>query len=317
MKKTNSLLVFLFFAFSIQAQHFVLSQFALSPLNVSPSLSGTSGSDQIVINHRNQGAGFSNESLFKTYSLSYDRPFQLKNGDRIGVGARFFHDRAGTHKLTKQFGGLSFSYQKEILSKENQKHFIDLGVEGGLGKISWMFGDIVAEEPEEFENLETNNLFEDFSLGANYRIQFDNQRKIIFGGAIHQLGKTLANRISLYSIFDIKITNKILLSPALSYERMSGADILVATITPAVNLGKSRFLLTLGGRTGSTAPNFIIQNLTDGAFFITPTFYFKNQIGIAATFESNTDDYNDKYLDSFEGSIIYRFGKKKQPILEE
>ena len=339
MKKTNSFLVFLFFAFSIQAQDFVLSQFNQSPLNVSPSLSGTSGGDQVVVNYRNQWFSVLDENSYKTYAISYDRPFVLKNGDRVGAGIRAFKDVAGSLDFTQNYGSLALSYQKKILEKNEVTHFIGAGIEGGLfqrtvdlSDARWGnqhngnggFDSILVSG----ENLEASTPWRgDFSAGINYLIEFQNGRKIVIGTALNHLLKPnlsfsenqespLSRRFNFYSMVDIGIDDDIQITPAVFYTRQVGNELILASVSTMFSLKENQFGIAIGGRfgAGSIDDPVVVENR---AFFITPTFFFKNQIGIAATFESNAIELSKGGLDSFEGSIIYRFGKNKQPNLEE
>ena len=136
MKKLITITSFLLIGIAIQAQDFVFSQFQMSPLNLNPALTGTNCGDQLILNYRSQWQNILDSAGFKTLSLSYDRPIRMKNGDIIGVGAKFTNDVAGSFDFTKRQASLLFSYQKRIHENGNSEHFLIGGFEGGLAEQS-------------------------------------------------------------------------------------------------------------------------------------------------------------------------------------
>jgi len=299
MKKLITILSFLLVGISIQAQDFFFSQFHLSPLNLNPALTGTSGQDQLIVNYRDQWRNLLGDAAFKTFSFSYDKPLQLKNGDRIGVGARFLNEDAGSAPFFNRGGSLFFSYQKRIFQTKKFEQFLIGGIEGGFYRRSLDF-------------IGTNQIssFSDFDLGLSYLLKFGEQRSFNLGFSLgHVFEPSFISRtFNAFAMFDLKLYKKWSLSPRFSYLRVVGFDLLVASASLNIPIGINRFEATFGSNFGTEG---IVR-----FYFFSPTFFFNNKFGISTTLEFNTGVLNGDGIETYEGSIIYRFGKKTTEIPE-
>ena len=107
----NLLLLFLTFSlFQVNAQDAILYQFQNSTINLSPTLSGTSCNSRLATNYQSQWRSVLGKNAFQTAAISFDKSFNLKNGDKVGAGIRYFFDQAGSVQLRNQQVAISVSY---------------------------------------------------------------------------------------------------------------------------------------------------------------------------------------------------------------
>ena len=83
MKNLFLLLCFTFSFFQLNAQDALIYQFQNSPIHLSPTFSGTACGSRLVANYQNQWSSVLGDNAFHTASLSFDKPINLKNGDKI------------------------------------------------------------------------------------------------------------------------------------------------------------------------------------------------------------------------------------------
>jgi len=300
MKKLITITLFLIVGISTQAQDFIFSQFQLSPLNLNPALTGTSGGDQLILNYRDQWRNILEDAAFKILSVSYDKPFQLKNGDVIGVGAKLINDEGGSSNFINRGGSLLFSYQKRVFKTNAIEHYFVAGVEGGYYQNS-----------ADYFGTEEKTNFPDFDLGLSYLIKFDEQRSFNIGISSGHVFEPnfLSRTFNIFAMVDLKLYKRLSLSPRFSYLRIAGLDQMVASSSLNIPIGINRFDITFGGKFGS--------NVLPRSYFFSPTFFFNNKFGISATVEFNTGALNNAGVETYEGSIIYRFGKNKSVEIPE
>ncbi len=321
MKKLITFIFFLSIGMSIQAQDFVFSQFHLSPLNLNPALTGTNCGDQVIVNYRDQWRNVLADAAYKTLSVSYDKSLQLKNGNVIGVGAKFTNDEAGRTSFTKRNSSLLFSYQKRIFENNETEHFVIGGLESGLGQYTGDFSnlrwgtqhngdggfDSTLVSGEDFDD---SVFFADFATGVSYRIKFDEQRSFSIGASVNHLSKPnvsfsetgdsrLYRRFALHASYDLKLSEQLLVSPRVAYYDQGPSELTVGSLGIKYLFKNHSLEANVGGR-------FVPVGET--AYFVSPAFFFNNKVGFAATLEFNTNELNRSGIDSYEGSFIYRFG---------
>ena len=94
---------------------------------------GNACGDRISINYRNAfGGAFSN---WTGLEVNYDRPFQLKNGDQIGVGLSF--NRSNQFVSNHNHGKTMVSYRKSLKTKEGQTEQIVAGIAYQVNQIAY------------------------------------------------------------------------------------------------------------------------------------------------------------------------------------
>jgi len=297
MKKLITIISFLLVGISTQAQDFVFSQFQLSPLNLNPALTGTNSNDQLIVNYRDQWRNFLGSAAFKTLSVSYDKPLRLKNGDVIGVGAKFINDEGGSSNLTNRGGALLTSYQKRIMKSSGAEQFLIAGIEGGYFN----------QSVDAFGTTLNSDYF-DFGLGLAYRIKFNEQRSFKLGASLAHIfsqNPEPNRRFILHTSYNLKVTDKLIVTPRIAYVTQSGSEILVASVGAKFLIKDFNIEANFGRRSGV---------FESRAYFFSPAIFYKNQIGFAATLEFNKVPLNGDGIETYEGSIIYRFGKKSTEI---
>jgi len=330
VKKLITIFSFLLIGISTQAQDFVFSQFQLSPLNLNPALTGTNSGDQVIVNYRGQWQSILEENAFKTLSISYDRPITLASGDVIGVGAKITNDVAGRSDFTIRNASLLFSYQKKLFKNKKAEHFIIGGLESGLSQQSADFDDLrwgtqhdgnggfdsTLVSGGDFDN---NVFFADFATGITYQIRFGNQRLFSIGGSINHLFRpnasfsetgesNLYRRYAFHGSYDLKLFKNFLLTSRAVYFNQGSSELWIGSLGAKYFMKEHTVEFNFGQR-------FVPLGLQ--SFFVSPVFFVNNKIGISATFEFNTNELNGSGIDSYGGSVIYRFGKNKSTEITE
>ena len=164
------------FLFSLKAQDPLFYQFQNAPTYVSPTFNGTESDIRLTANyqdlHTNDLINFS----YQAASIAIDKPFQLKNGDRIRAGFRIFYDQSGELKLESPQAALAGNYQKLISKNGTSKHFL-------IGAFDVTY----AQKRIDFENFR-------FGSQHNGQGQFDPTlptNEDLFIGTIHYLDYSL------------------------------------------------------------------------------------------------------------------------------
>jgi len=105
LKIIVSLIIILISINKLKAQDPQYSQFYASPLYLSPSLAGATGTSRIAYNFRDQWPAFA--GTFITSSVSFDTYFPQY---RSGVGVLFMGDFSGSSYMSQYLAGLQYSF---------------------------------------------------------------------------------------------------------------------------------------------------------------------------------------------------------------
>lgn len=275
----------LLFATAVFAQDIHFSQYDASPLNLNPALTGFFDGDyRFVANHRNQWSSVT--VPYKTYSLSFDMPFQASQMKRdfFGVGMIVNNDKAGDAELKKFQTALSLSYTRKIDRKS--QHAISFGIQTSVTQRSINFNKLMFGEQWDGDaynpNLSNGQHFGDnsfiyFDLSSGVNWSFSDAQKDFRANAgfalshINEPTQTfltgsdavLYRKITVHGKSQIKIHPLVDLLPSFLFEKQSTfKEFLVGTSvryilepkyesTTAVYLGgflrtKDAFILTTG-----------------------------------------------------------------------
>lgn len=167
-----------------QGVHF--SQMSNYPLFLSPALAGAVEEDLVnrfIIGHREQGRAIDQANPLKTYYLSYDRRFCLREGHFFGLGVGVLKDELGMPGLTNHQLALSGAFHFNL--NRHKKRFLSVGFqvdgnqyrlkeEGLIFESQYEDGIFFTDKPsgEVFSNNFTRN-FVDLAAG----VQFNNYPK--------------------------------------------------------------------------------------------------------------------------------------------
>ena len=216
--RTIAILGFAMLCLSLSAQDIHWSQFANSPLNLSPGLTGIHRGDvRFAGNYRNQWRTVPVD--YMTFSGGVDMKFRNRgegNGYFAG-GFLFDYDRAGDSQLSWTKIGLSGSYTQVL----NPKNLLTAGLQLAFNQRAFKTEDLRFDNQfdgeifnaalgsgENFQNTSTG--FGDFSAGINYRFQNpDSRTRLNLGAALFHINrpnvsffeqdeKQLSNRTTVY-----------------------------------------------------------------------------------------------------------------------
>lgn len=146
---TCFLVLFVCWNSRISAQDIHFSQFYMSPLTLNPALTASfNGKYRFAANYRNQWWKVTNSfgaPTFMTYSASFDMviPVNSWENSKIGFGAVFYGDQAGSGALTTYSGMLSIAYHRAV--DRFGRHTISLGLQGGFVSKRVFLYDLVFE----------------------------------------------------------------------------------------------------------------------------------------------------------------------------
>lgn len=247
----------------ISAQDFHYSQFYNAPLHLNPALTGIFRGDiRFMGNYKSQWTDVPVD--YKTVTLAVDKKFLKVAGENnsfFSGGLAFNYDRAGDSKLTWANLDLNGSFTKAfspkvILSVGAKAAVIQRSFDSGNLRYDNQFDeirgivDLNLPTGEAFDS--DGNLFPDFSLGLNLRLQaeqtselvFRNDRrsKLDFGVALHHIFAPdqafyddatvpLERRLSPYAIGTLQLLPAVDLRAAVTYQNQGAFyDELVATI---------------------------------------------------------------------------------------
>lgn len=178
-----------------QAQDIHFTQFAYSPLNLNPALTGIFNGDmRFGANYRNQWQNVPVDYL--NFSGAYDMNFYNKKLERsrFAGGLLFNYDRAGDSRLSTTNLGLSGSYTHQLA----RRHFATLGVQLAGNQRGFRLDDLYFDDQfngESFDpNLQTeesfvntSTFFGDISAGLNWHFRTSKRTNIDVGGAAYHL----------------------------------------------------------------------------------------------------------------------------------
>ncbi len=306
-------------ASTVKAQDFHFTQFDMSPLTLNPALTGAyEGTFRIGGIYRDQWASVI-DNPFRTPSFYIDAPlFNVGKGGWIGAGVSVLSDRVGVYNYQNTLLGGSVAYHYA-----NSKMAISVGAQAnnvqrradftllqmedafvpGTGQFSGISSDAAA--------LNDNVSFLDINAGVNVGAQINSTTRINVGVAAAHLtnptdgfqgGQELPTRITAHAKADIDLNQKLVLSPALLFQTMGGAQEInaVAMIGYKVN------------------PNFMIQygqgwRVGDATNAIVALQYDRFKAGIS--YDINISDLNNisNYQGGFEVAFSYIARIYKEP----
>jgi len=183
-------LFFLLFCISrLCAQDGVYTQMLSAPLSLNPALTGMDCGPRFASVFRYQDSHREYfQSDYYIIAASFDLPIHLKNGDRIGIGARGDFEQFTPVTYRHWVGGISLSYQKRIFKNSRHSHSLVAGLEGGLARKS--LDTMAARLVDPFNPPVRNHFyFPDFSGGLGYQLVRENGDKITAGISATHLGR--------------------------------------------------------------------------------------------------------------------------------
>ncbi|MCQ2285389.1 MAG: PorP/SprF family type IX secretion system membrane protein [Bacteroidales bacterium] len=228
------MLIFLsFFGFSI-AQDIHYSQFATSPTNLNPALTGMmNGYFRAGVNQKTQWLSATKPYL--TFSASIDAPVYKNNRRRemVGIGVLLNVDRTGDSQFTSCQPVISASYIKSV-DRENH-HKIAVGAYAAIvtrsinyGKLTfdeqWINGYYSADNPITEELEKKKFTFFDWGLGTNYSFTPSEKFSLLAGVGLSHLNtpaqtfykdefSVLPIKTTCYIVPQISVHENVYLSP--------------------------------------------------------------------------------------------------------
>ena len=323
---------FLICAISIncQSQDPFFGQFQHASLLLNPALAGTLCGDRFSFNYRKQWTNFLADG-YHTLFAAYDRPFNLKNGDRIGVGTHFLLEKAGESKLRNLVASLVFSYQK-VFNSDETTHYLIGGLQaGGAHKVIIDFENLqwgsqhdgnggfdpTIASSEEFQD---RFAYLDIGGGVAWRTVFSNQNSFNLGVALHHFNRPnqslrenptnaekLYIRYVIHGAADIKISPKIGLAPRFFiYDQGPSFQ---TTITSGIKFhfnNVSQNVFELGG--GIRMSNHFQRSLAISAIITSLNYEMSDFIfGISTEFDQSTIRPASDGFGAVELAVIYKF----------
>lgn len=344
-KQLNPLLLFLllFFGAGTQAQDFHYSQFYNNPLHLSPGLTGIfAGDARFTANYKSQWVDVPVD--YKTVTLAYDQKFlrgvNLNARGFFSGGIAFNYDRSGDSRLDWANLDVNASYSRVI----NDQVVLTLGGKAALIQRSFSSDNLRFDaqyddgrgifDPtlptgEQFSS--DSNIFPDFSLGINLRLQTrqtsrlvdrNNRRtKLDLGVALHHLGTPnqafydgasipLERRLSPYAIGTLQVLPLVDVIGAITYQNQGPFyDELVGTLA-----GRAWLSNRLGRQISIMAGIGLRRDANQDAYW--PTFEIQyNNLNVGLNYDFNTSrfDVATENRGGLELSLRYVI-KKVRPI---
>lgn len=244
--------------FTSNAQDIHFSQFFLSPLTLNPANTGNfEGSVRLGGIYRDQWWSVAGSSplgfngQFKTYSVSVDAPILkgFREKDWVGVGLMLFQDQSGSLKLKYGASQLSASYHFALDNDRNK--VLSIGIQGGaisrkidqelLSGTDNIFltelqgggrstdRQLIGEQGDDmarggktdysagilYQGVVGETAFMTLGLAVNHITQ---PRKPLVNGVTYKLPM----RIQAHASVNLALTDKVLLSPTVLYQNVSG-----------------------------------------------------------------------------------------------
>lgn len=156
--------------FTAAAQDIHFSQYMASPLNLSPALTGLfDGEYRFTGNYRNQWNSVT--TPYKTFSFSAEKLMAngLFNNDFVGLGLKFYSDKAGDINFSTNKAALSLGYHKALSVYAN--NFLTVGFEAGGVQRKFDIGEMTFDS--QFDGFGHNP-----SLPSNENIKMDSRAYI-------------------------------------------------------------------------------------------------------------------------------------------
>lgn len=133
------------------------SQYQFNQMVINPAYAGTKDAMSVILDVRNQWAGFSGAP--RTQALSFHTPLKNK---RIGLGLTAYNDMIGPKRVTAAYG--NFSYILPI----NNKLKLSFGLRAGIVNYVFDFNKINYKDQSEsiaYNTIPTNKIKPDFDAG--------------------------------------------------------------------------------------------------------------------------------------------------------
>lgn len=213
--KTGILWLIILCTMDSYAQDIHFSQYAASPLNLNPALTGFfNGSVRAFLNHRNQWASVTVPYL--TFSGGFDLQLFTNKYKRnaFGVGIVANADRAGDSKFGTIQGMLSLSYMQSL--DRSNTNLLSFGISAGLAQRTIDYTKLFFDkqfngyyfDPSMYnsENFQVNSfLFYDINAGVYWNYRWADNQTIDAGIAVYHINTPGQ---SLLKNNDIKLARK-------------------------------------------------------------------------------------------------------------
>ncbi len=328
----------------VVAQDFHYSQFYSAPLHLNPALTGIFRGDvRLMGNYKSQWTDVPVD--YKTVTLAVDKKFLKVAGENnsfFSGGMAFNYDRAGDSKMTWANLDLNASYTKAfspkvIISGGAKAAIVQRSFDTGNLRYNNQFdevrGSVNPDLPtgENFNN--DGNLFPDFSLGVNLRLQAEQTSDLVFrndrrskldlGVALHHLFAPdqsffddikvpIERRLSPYAIATLQVLPAVDIRAAVTYQNQGPFyDELVATLG-----GQFWVKNTLGKQVSIMAGMGLRRDKIQDSYW--PTFevtYNNWQVGLNYDFNTSPFDIATENRGGLELSVRYII-RKIRPLPE-
>lgn len=311
-------IVFALFALtaSVKAQDPHFSQFAYTPLQLNPALTGIfDGKIRISNTYRSQWSGLGNG--YKTLHISLDAPLgkETMQNNYFGIGAMVYQDKAGTagYRSTIFEGSLSYTTALD----DNRNHYFALGFQAGLNqnsidltKATWdsqWNGDFFDPTLASGESIQLQQFsYLDFNAGVLYYYLPDEYNSFNIGASMSHIGSP---NVSFYTLTETPLRRKITIHSGgeinidKSYQTWIEPKLLV------VLQGKQKEIMAGGYFKNKVQLKSRYTNYMKEAYFYGGAFYrWDDAVVISARFEFNTlglglsYDINTSSLSKLSGS---------------
>ncbi|MEM7104639.1 MAG: PorP/SprF family type IX secretion system membrane protein [Bacteroidota bacterium] len=306
---TNCLLLVAFslLAFTqVKAQQIpVYNQYIQNPYLYNPAAAGVDTFAHLNLTHRTQWIDVPDGPI--TSVATFDMPFK---GDRIGVGAQIFSDKA--HILNRM--GASVTYAYHVPFNDDNSHKLSIGLSVGIlsQRINILDARVVDINDSAFLNEEKSSTTVDFSAGVLYTngpLRIGLAVPQVAGNNIKYTGEDGSeNKFGLERHF----------LGSIAYRLPFGVDD-VLSVEPSVliryipNLPFQADINVLGSWDETVLAGIGYRlNDASGAIYASAGVRIKNQFGVMYTYEMPLDANDGTTLGtSHEFTLSYRFGHKK------
>jgi type IX secretion system PorP/SprF family membrane protein len=324
-------LLLLLLALNVNSQDIHFSQFASSPLNLNPALTGFfQGNNRFILNHRNQWASVT--TPYSTFSGSFDMPLIRRKyiQDLVGIGLVINNDVAGDSKMGTTEASLALSYIKALNKRNN--HLISVGIEAGFAQHKIDYDKLY------FDNQFNGNYYDpslatgekftknsftymDFSAGVNWFLQTDDRVTFTLGFALFHINKPklsffensdviLNNKMVFYGNSSFPVANSIDLIPSLLFMKQANYTELTYGATLKFIMESNPFYYS-----ALNFGTFIRQS--DAAIVSAGLDMRKTSIGISYDFNFSDLHPASRYFGGYEISLIYIISYQSQHKIKE
>ena len=226
--------MFVFLWLMSPAQDNIYSFYQFSTLQLNPALAGSGNHSRIIANYRNQWFGILGSDLYRSVSISFDKPVFLKNDNKLGLGTQINFDQAGVSKFRTMDFGLNMAYHIKLGERNGHSKYLIAGIYAAIVRRSLSRADLRWGSQHDgtggfnpdlpAEDLNESFFYGDLSLGLGYNVQFDDERVLFIGGTIYHPHTPnisffdnstvdLRRRYSIYGYYEIKTGSKLDLTP--------------------------------------------------------------------------------------------------------